>query len=344
MRLALPLVAVAGFVAWVSVGSAATAAAPANTRLPSISGTARDGSALTASKGAWTGSPTSFAFAWERCDSLGGGCGAIAGANSKVYTALSADVGHRLRVVVTATNSDGTGSATSRPTDVVAASGNRPQVTRLPALTGSPTQGAVLHTDHGSWSGTRPIRFDYSWQRCDASGNGCSTFMAHSNVTDYTLTGADIGHTIRVEVTAINSHGSTSVFGNPSGVVGRPATVVPVANVSLPDRLVIDRVSFSPNPVVSRSTAITARFHVSDTKGLSVQGALVYALGLPYGWTYNAPEQPTDGTGWATIAIQPTHNLPLRPGDLVMFVRARKPGENLLAGVSTRRLVQVAIR
>jgi hypothetical protein len=107
---------------------------------------------------------------------------------------------------------------------------------------------------------------------------------------------------------------------------------------------VIDRVAFSPNPIVSRAAPVTARFHVSDTKGLSVQGALVYALGLPYGWTYNAPEQPTDANGWATITIQPTRNMPLRPGDLVLFVRARKPGDNLLAGVSTRRLVQAAIR
>jgi hypothetical protein len=36
--------------------------------------------------------------------------------------------------------------------------------------------------------------------------------------------------------------------------------------------------------------------------------------------------------------------MPLRPGELVLFVRARKPGDNLLAGVSTRRLVQAAIR
>jgi hypothetical protein len=36
--------------------------------------------------------------------------------------------------------------------------------------------------------------------------------------------------------------------------------------------------------------------------------------------------------------------MPPRLGDLVMFVRARKPGDSLPAGVSTRRIVQEAIR
>ena len=84
-----------------------------------------------------------------------------------------------------------------------------------------------------------------------------------------------------------------------------------------------------------------ARFHVSDTRGFSIQGALVYALGLPYNYAYSAPEVATDASGWATITIRPTAQLPVRRGGaLVIFVRARKPGDSLLAGVSTRRLVQ----
>jgi hypothetical protein len=35
--------------------------------------------------------------------------------------------------------------------------------------------------------------------------------------------------------------------------------------------------------------------------------------------------------------------MPLHKAALVFFVRARKPGERLLSGVSTRRLVQVGI-
>ncbi len=113
--------------------------------------------------------------------------------------------------------------------------------------------------------------------------------------------------------------------------------------VSPPNRLIVDNVKFEPSLLASRA-AFTARFHVSDTRGFAIQGALVYALGLPYGWVGNAAEVTTDASGWATISMQPTGAMPLRPGALVIFVRARKPGDNLLAGVSTRRLVQVSIR
>jgi hypothetical protein len=44
------------------------------------------------------------------------------------------------------------------------------------------------------------------------------------------------------------------------------------------------------------------------------------------------------------MELRPTARLPLRNGYfIVMFVRARKQGDQLLAGVSTRRLVQVRV-
>src|SRR5882724_8102383 len=88
----------------VGVGSAVSQAAPSNTSLPSISGSAKDGSLLTASHGSWTSAPTSYAYAWQRCDNSGGSCTAISGATSKQYTLTSADVNNRVRVQVTATN------------------------------------------------------------------------------------------------------------------------------------------------------------------------------------------------------------------------------------------------
>jgi len=152
---------------------------------------------------------------------------------------------------------------------------------------------------------------------------------------------------VRVNVTGANGLGTTLATSRQTGLIAPAAPAsgaIAVAQVSLPDRLVIDGVRFSPNPVRSHATPIVARFHVSDTRGFSVQGALVYALALPYGRARNAPEALTDTAGWATIVVQPTAALPLRRGGaLVIFVRARKPGDNLLAGVSTRRLVQEGV-
>jgi len=364
--LAVACIAGAGFAASVALGSAATSAttttssttttaktatvpaAPSNTSPPTISGTARDGALLTASTGKWTGSPASYTFQWLRCDADGANCGAIQGADSQRYTIASADVGHRLRVDVTAHSGDGTGTARSQATGVVQAAGSAPANTALPSVSGTAQEGSVLTVSNGSWNGTQPISYAYAWQRCDAQGGNCATISGSSS-SKYTLASADVGHTIRAQVTATNARGSSTATSSQTAVVGpakaaQGTTVISVAQVSLPDRLVIDRVRFSPNPVTSRRTGIVARFHVADTRGLSIQGALVYTIGLPYGWTFNAAEQPTDSHGWATIVIRPTPNMPLRRGDLVMFVRARKPGDNLLAGVSTRRLVQEGIR
>src|SRR5205823_2557864 len=71
--------------------------------------------------GTWSGSPTSYTYAWSSCDSSGAGCSAIAGANSASYGLTSADVGHTLRATVTAINAGGSTPATSAPSGVIVA-------------------------------------------------------------------------------------------------------------------------------------------------------------------------------------------------------------------------------
>lgn len=102
---------------------AASTAVPKNKTLPTISGTAAVGQTLTATAGSWSGSPTSFHFAWSLCDANGNACLAIGGATAKIYTVTQSDVGHTLRVSVTARNASGTASATSAATTVVPTSG-----------------------------------------------------------------------------------------------------------------------------------------------------------------------------------------------------------------------------
>ena len=86
---------------------------PVNTGLPGISGVAQVGQTLTASSGSWSNGPTSFAFAWQRCDAGGGSCGAISGASGSSYVVQSVDAGSTLRVAVTATNAAGASSPAS---------------------------------------------------------------------------------------------------------------------------------------------------------------------------------------------------------------------------------------
>jgi hypothetical protein len=87
--------------------------APANTALPAITGSATVGSVLTATTGTWSNSPTSYAYQWARAGS------SISGATSSTYTVASADLGKGITCTVAATNSAGTGYATSASTALV---------------------------------------------------------------------------------------------------------------------------------------------------------------------------------------------------------------------------------
>jgi hypothetical protein len=231
---------------------------------------------------------------------------------------------------------------------------NPPRVQTLPSVGGSAVVGQTLVVRNGQWGGTKPLTFAYQWLRCGSGGANCIDVAGQTSQT-YVLGSDDQGHRIRVRVTVSNSAGSSSAISRPSGIV-RPApgpagqikladgkVSIPVTSVAAPQRLIVSGVQFQPLVVRSRDP-FTARFRVTDTRGFVVRGALVYMLGLPYGRIANVPEQQTATDGWVTFQVQPTARLPLvNGGALVVFVRARKPGENLLAGVSTRRLVQVRL-
>lgn len=74
---------------------------PFASTLPSVTGPSSAG-ALSAVTGSWDGTPA-FAYEWQRCDGAGNGCATVPGAPGSVYHDSQADVGHRFRVRVTAT-------------------------------------------------------------------------------------------------------------------------------------------------------------------------------------------------------------------------------------------------
>ena len=346
--LVVGLAAAAAFEGLSRPAGAASAAAPNNTSPPTISGTAQEGQTLKASPGTWTGStPMDFSYQWRRCGPAGGNCSNISKATDNIYTLGSNDVGHRLRVLVTAVNNDGAGTAQSKATAVVkAAPAEAPKNTTEPSISGTPQQGQTLTANPGEWSGSKPIQFSYRWRRCDDKGGDCSATGVSSQT--YLLGASDVGFTLRVLVTASNNVGSSAAISNATSVVtssGPPAgQCQSISKVSLPERLVVDKITYSPSEISSRSVPLVARFHVVSTKGYCVSGAMVLGLGVPFDRLSQPPEVTTDATGWAQISFQVLPTFQLRHGNLVViFVRARKPGENLLAGVSTRRLVSVRV-
>jgi hypothetical protein len=171
------------------------------------------------------------------------------------------------------------------------------------------------------------------------------------------VTASDVGHRLRVTVTAKNAAGSIWATSAATSVAAATAsgdgpiklpngkTSVSITTLSLPNRLIIDQVVFTPSRIVSRRAPISVRVRVSDSRGNVVRGALVYAVGVPANRVSTAREVQTAQDGQATISFAPGRAYPFHKGGrLTIYVRARKAGENVLGGVTTRRLVSVGVR
>jgi hypothetical protein len=292
-----------------------------------------------------------------RCPVSGGAadasdCAAIGGATTASYVVAAGDVGSRLRIRVTATNADGSATAASNATDTVTATAPGPPNTQLPTISGQAVVGQALTATQGTWTGTG-LTFTYQWRRCDTAGAQCAD-ISGATATTYTLVAADATHTIRVEVTAKSATGETTVASAQTAVVTTAAPsatgcptgtgVIDVDDLSPPARLQVDRQQITPSVVTPGTRTIRIRFHVSACGGRPVEGALVYATPTPY-QQFTATEQPTASDGWAVLTMRQLRYFPASGQQqlLVVFVRARKSGEDLLAGVSTRRLVSFRV-
>lgn len=342
-------------------GSAVTQERPSNTVEPRISGTATVGSTLTATSGSWTNSPTSFAFQWVRCPRSGGlptgaDCAAIGGATTSSYVVSTADVDRRLRVRVTAANADGSATAASNATAVIAnTDSGRPRNVQPPTIAGTPSQGQTLRVQPGTWNGRQPITFTFNWLRCDTAGNNCIV-QPGFNDDAYVVREGDVGKTIRARVNARNSRGEASRLTAQTAVVtgpqGPPGLItlpngersIPVTSVPSNESLVVDQAVFGTNPVRSRTEPFQVRIKVKDSRGFVVRDALVFFRSTPL-VTQNAQDQRTGQDGWLTLTVTPERDFPELRNDynLQFYVKAYRQGDPVLAGVAGTRLVQVPL-
>ena len=209
--------AAGGIAAGANFSLASYAAGPANTELPAISGEAKDEAKLTATSGSWTGTPTIiFSYEWQECNTSGGSCGTISGATSSTYLVGHTQVGHTIRVKVTAKNAAGEAAATSAATATVAAA--PPVNTVLPAIAGEAKDEKTLTASTGSWNGTPTITYAYQWQACNTSGESCSNITGATS-SSYTIGHEQVAHTIRIKITAKNSAGETTATSNPTSKI-----------------------------------------------------------------------------------------------------------------------------
>ena len=99
--------------------------APQETAAPVVSGTAKAGSQLTCSAGAWTNDPVDYTYQWYRNGTV------LLGATAPLYTVQASDEGTTLTCTVSAVNGGGQSAATSSGLSV-----SVPVVARCPAATG----------------------------------------------------------------------------------------------------------------------------------------------------------------------------------------------------------------
>jgi hypothetical protein len=291
---------------------------PVNTAAPSVVST-DNGNQAFAETGSWTNDPTGFTYQWERCNSSGSGCTAIANATA-YYLLTETDVGGTLRVQVGASNAGGASTpATSAPSAVVQAP---PANTAPPTISGSAQQGQTLTEAHGSWSGS-PSTYSYRWERCDSSGNACAAIAGATSQT-YVLSNLDVGATIRVQETAASSaRNSLPALSTVTAVVqsapGVPAnTAPPTISGSAQQGQTLTE---SPGAWTGSPTAYSYQWLRCDTAGIGCV-AISGAVGQSYvpsiadgGLTIRVQETAIDGSGMSVpVSSNATSVVPAAPG------------------------------
>ena len=283
----------------VTAASAATVtvigAAPANTTAPSIAGANMRGTTLTSTQGGWAGIGNSYAYQWQRSADNGTTWTAITGATAYSYALTVADEGDLVRLLVTATNPDGTVSAASGATQAVLAA--PPVNTAVPALSGPAQRGLSVVATTGTWNGVANT-YAYQWQR-SADGTAWTSIAGATNST-YVPVVADEGDVLRVQVTATNDDGIATAASAASPTV----------------------TATTPSDTVAPTIIGTAqRGNVLNSNAGTWLGV---GNAYSYQWQYS-----TDGTTWANIPGANSPQYSLGVGDETHQIRVMVTATNL---------------
>ena len=327
------------------------------------------------------GPECTWTYQWQRCS---GGCADIAGATGRFYTVQSADTGYRLRAMETMTSEDCgewnystmtqecrmvSKSAPSGQTAIVGGSGATPPAapagptvpagpivpaaplapaaTATPQVSGLAMVEETLTATHASWTGTSPLSTSLRWERCEADGSGCVDLGLSG--TTYTVIGVDVGKRLRVVSAASNLAGYAAVASAPTEVVvelkphaGR--TSLAADKVGAPHKLVLEKAVAAPTRV-RRGATIWVRVRVLDSRGFTIEGAVVSVVALPKAAVAVSEPVATDAKGDATLMLAVSPKLkPAKTKSISIVVTARRPSDRAISPRSALARLSVKTR
>lgn len=327
------------------------------------------------------GPECTWTYQWQRCS---GGCADIAGATGRFYTVQAADAGYRLRAMETMTSEDcsewnystmtqecrmvsksapsgqtavvgGSGaappSAPAGPTvpagPIVPAAPLAPAATATPRVSGLAMVDETLTATHASWTGTSPLSTVLRWERCEADGSGCVDLGL--NGTTYTVIAVDVGKRLRVVSAASNAAGFAAVPSAPTDVVAelKPhagRTSLAADKVGAPHKLVFATATGAPARV-RRGATIWVRVQVVDSRGFTIEGAVVSAVALPKAAVTVGEPVTTSASGEAMLTLTASPKLkPSKTKSISIVVTARRPSDRAISPRSAVARLSVKTR
>ncbi len=144
-------------------------------------------------------------------------------------------------------------------------------------------------------------------------------------------------------VAATDGTRSGSAPGPNGCPTNKSAKTAPIADLAPPARLQIAAFDVLSGSINERTDSFTLKVRVGSTCSVNVKGASVYVTAVPYNQFSIPAEELTGDEGTAILVFHRDANFPAsnQQQQLTLFIRATKPGEDPLAGVSTRRLVGI---
>jgi hypothetical protein len=166
----------------------------------------------------------------------------------------------------------------------------QPAFTSAPAIAGAVQVGQTLTESHANWT-FGPIWFAYQWQDCDAGGQHCNPITGASART-YVVGASDLGHTLRVEETAVGwsargqaTSAATTAVSAPSVTTAPP----PVGRVSSATTIMTLESSAVTDQIVTLIATVT-----SSSAASRPSGTLAFeSHGAPIPGCQSEPIQPT---------------------------------------------------